>query len=177
MNSGMFFARKDSLIKNFTKHQYKMFKYCSDAVSKSKIYKNVYYLNKTSFKKLQEISFDYAILEKSKNINGIKLNITFSDLGNWKEIWKFFKKHKSKNNMKKNIFHRPWGKYINLYSGKGFLLKELIINPKSSISLQKHNYRSERWTIISGRPKITINKNKFFKNPNETAFIPKGCSP
>ena len=175
MNSGMFFARKDSLIKNFTKHQYKMFKYCSDAVSKAKIYKNIYYLNKASFKKLQEISFDYAILEKSKNINGIKLNITFSDLGNWKEVWKFFKKHKSKNNMKKNIFHRPWGKYINLYTGKGFLLKELIINPKSSISLQRHNYRSERWTIISGRPKITINKNKFFKNPNETAFIPKGA--
>ena len=174
MNSGMFFARKDSLIKNFTKHQYKMFKYCSEAVRKSRLYKNVYYLNKVSFKKLQDISFDYAILEKSKNINGIKLNITFSDLGNWKEVWKFFKKHTSKNNMKKNIFHRPWGKYINLYSGKGFLLKELIINPKSSISLQKHNYRSERWTIISGRPKITINKNKFFKNPNETAFIPKG---
>ena len=41
--------------------------------------------------------------------------------------------------------------------------------------MQKHAYRSERWTIISGRPKITINKNKFFKNPNETAFIPKGA--
>ena len=175
MNSGIFFARKDSIIKSFIKHQHKIFKHCNDAVSKSKIYNNVYYLNKTSFKKLQEISFDYAILEKSRNINGIKLNITFTDLGNWKEIWKFFKKHKSKSNIKKNIFHRPWGKYINLYSGKGFLLKELIINPKSSISLQKHTYRSERWTIISGRPKITINKNKFFKNPNETAFIPKGA--
>ena len=56
-----------------------------------------------------------------------------------------------------------------------FLLKELVINSKSSISLQKHNYRSERWTIISGRPKITINRNKFFKKPNETAFIPKGA--
>ena len=174
MNSGIFFARKDSIIKSFKKHQYKIFKNCNDAVSKSRIYKNVYYLNKASFKKLQEISFDYAILEKSKNINGIKLNIPLNDLGNWKEIWKFFKKHKSKSNMKKNTFHRPWGKYINLYSGKGFLLKELTINPKSSISLQKHAYRSERWTIISGRPKITINKNKFFKSPNQTAFIPKG---
>ena len=77
--------------------------------------------------------------------------------------------------MKKNTFLRPWGKYINLYSGKGFLLKELIINPKSSISLQKHNYRSERWTIISGKPRITINKKNFFKKPNETAFIPKGA--
>ena len=175
MNSGMFFIRKDSIIRSFKKHQYEIFKYCNDAVSKSKIYKNVYYLNKTSFKKLQEISFDYAILEKSKNINGIKLNIPLIDLGNWKEIWKFFKKNKSKNNIKKNTFYRPWGKYINLYMGKGFLLKELVINPRSSISLQKHTYRSERWTIISGKPKITINKNKFYKNPNETAFIPKGA--
>ena len=152
-----------------------MFKYCNDAVSKSKIYKNVYYLNKASFKKLPEISFDYAILEKSKNIFGIKLSIPLTDLGNWKEIWKFFKNHKSRSNIKKNTFYRPWGKYINLFSGKGFLLKELVINPKSSISLQKHTYRSERWTIISGKPKITINKKKFFKNPNETAFIPKGA--
>ena len=41
--------------------------------------------------------------------------------------------------------------------------------------MQKHIYRSERWTIISGKPKITINKKKFFKKPNETAFIPKGA--
>ena len=124
---------------------------------------------------MQEISFDYAILEKSKNIYGIKLSIPLTDLGNWKEIWKFFKNHQSRSSMKKNTFYRPWGKYINLFSGKGFLLKELVINPKSSISLQKHTYRSERWTIISGKPKITINKKKFFKNPNETAFIPKGA--
>ena len=175
MNSGMFFIRKDSIIKNYKKYQYKMFQNCSDAVSKSKIYKSVYYLNKSSFKKIKEISFDYAILEKSKNINGIKLNIPLIDLGNWKEIWKYFKNKKTKNNIKKSTFYRPWGKYINLYSGKGFLLKELIVNAKSSISLQKHNYRSERWTIISGRPKITINKNIFFKKPNETAFIPKGA--
>jgi len=101
MNSGMFFARKDSIIKSFRKHQYKIFKHCIDAVSKSKIYKNVYYLNKASFKKLQEISFDYAILEKSKNIYGIKLSIPLTDLGNWKEIWKFFKNHKSRSNIKK----------------------------------------------------------------------------
>jgi len=176
MNSGIFFARKDSIIKNFQKHQYKIFKNCNDAVCKSKIYKNIYYLDKISFMKLKPISFDYAILEKSKNINGVKLNIPLIDLGNWKEIWKFFKKYKSKSSIKKNTFYRPWGKYINLYTGKGFLLKELIINPKSSISLQKHLHRSERWTIISGRPKITINKNKFFKNQNETAFVPKGAT-
>ena len=175
-NSGMFFARKDSIVNNFKKHQPKMFKLCADAVNKSIIYKNVYHLGKHSFNKLKEKSFDYAILEKSKNINGIKLNIFWSDLGSWKEISMIFQRDKSKYYKKQNIFYRPWGKYINLYSGKGFLVKELVINPKSSISLQKHHHRSEHWTVTSGRPKITINKKKFFKNTNETAFIPKGAT-
>ena len=174
MNSGMFFIRKDSIIANFKKFQKKMYVYCDNAVTRSKNYNNIYYLNKSSFKKIQPISFDFAILEKAKNVNGIKLNIPLTDLGNWKEIWKFFKEHISKTNIRKNTYYRPWGKYINLYSGKGFLLKELVINPKSSISLQKHHYRSERWTIISGKPKITINKTILFKNPNDTTFIPKG---
>jgi len=88
---------------------------------------------------------------------------------------KIFQKNKSMYYKKKNIFYRPWGKYINLYSGKKFLVKELIVNSKSSISLQKHNHRSEYWTVISGKPKITINRKTIFKNINETAFIPKGA--
>ena len=175
MNAGMFFARKDSLINNFKKYQPEILKYCEDAVKKGKVTKNLYYLEKKSFKKVKEISFDYAILEKAKDINGIKMNISFTDLGNWKEIWKFFKGEKFKKNIKKNTHQRPWGNYINLFLGKGFLLKELEINPKSSISLQKHLFRSERWTIISGKPNITIDSKKFFPNLNESVFVPKGA--
>ena len=173
-NSGILLARKDSIINNFKKYQSKTLKLCIDAVHKSKISNNVYYLEKKSFKKIRDESFDYAILEKSKNINGIKLNIPWSDLGSWKEIANIFNKNKSKYYKKTNVFYRPWGKYTNLYSGKGFLVKELVVNSKSSISLQKHKHRSEHWTITSGKPRITINKKKFFKNINETAFIPRG---
>jgi mannose-1-phosphate guanylyltransferase/mannose-6-phosphate isomerase len=173
-NSGILLARKDSIINNFIKYQSKTLKLCIDAVHKSKISNNVYYLEKKSFKKIHAESFDYAILEKSKNINGIKLNIPWSDLGSWKEIANIFSKNKSKYYKKTNVFYRPWGKYTNLYSGKGFLVKELVVNSKSSISLQKHKHRSEHWTITSGKPRITINKKKFFKNINETAFIPRG---
>ena len=173
-NSGILFARKDSIINNFRKYQFKTLKLCIHSVNRSKISKNVYYLNKKSFKKIQEKSFDYAILEKSKNINAIKLNIPWSDLGSWKEISNIFKKNRSQYFKKSNVFYRPWGKYINLFLGKSFLVKELVVNPKSSISLQKHKHRSEHWTITSGKPKITINKRKFFKNVNETVFIPQG---
>jgi len=175
MNSGMFFARKDSIIKNFIKHQYKIFKHCNIAVNKSKKYKNVYYLNKASFAKSIEKSFDYAILEKTKQINAIKLDIPWSDLGSWKEILKIYKRDKAKYFKKKNVFYRPWGRYVNLFEGKNFLVKELTVNSKSSISLQRHRHRSEHWMITQGKPKITINKNKFFKKENETVFIPTGA--
>ena len=174
MNSGMFFIRKDSIIRNFKKYQYKMFKNCSDSLIKAKIKKNIYYLNKESFKKLNNISFDYAILEKSKNINAIKITIPWTDLGSWKEFSYLFIKNKSKYFKKRNVFYRPWGKYTNLFYGKGFLVKELVINSKSSISLQKHKHRSEHWTISSGKALITINKNRFLKKKGDTAIIPKG---
>ncbi len=173
-NSGILLARKDSIINNFIKYNSKTLNLCIESVYKSKVLDKVYYLNKKSFKEIKGISFDYAILEKSKNINGIKLNIPWSDLGSWKEISNIFKKNKSKYFNKNNVFYRPWGKYTNLYNGKGFLVKELVINSKSSISLQKHKHRSEHWTVISGAPKITINRRKFFKKANETTFIPQG---
>jgi len=173
-NSGILLAKKISIINNFSKYQKKMLNLCIDSVFNSDVKKDVYYLSKNPFKKINSISVDYAILENSKNINAIKLDIPWTDLGSWKEISNLFKKNKSKYLKKKNIFYRPWGRYINLFYGKGFLIKELVINSKSSISLQKHKFRSEHWTITSGKPKITINKKKFFKNINETAFIPKG---
>jgi len=173
-NSGIFFATKMAIINNFQKHQIKILNHCINAVSKSKVSKNIYYLNKKSFKMIPEKSFDYAILEKSKNINGIKLNISWSDLGSWNEISNVFKKKKSIYFKKSNVFYRPWGRYTNLFNGRGFLIKEIVVNPKSSISLQKHNHRSEYWTFISGKAKITINNRKFFKQTNDSAYIPKG---
>ena len=174
-NSGMFYLKKTSIINNYKKYQNKTYINCLKAVNKAKYRNNTYYLNKKAFVKSVEKSFDYAILEKAKKINAIKLNIPWSDLGSWKEISKIYEKKKNLYYKKKNVFFRPWGKYVNLFEGKNFLIKELTINPKSSISLQKHNHRAEHWMITQGRPKITLNKNKFFKKQNETVFIPTGA--
>ena len=174
-NSGMFFLRKDSIINNFKKYQPKTYKSCLASVNKAKYKNNTYYLNKSSFAKSVEKSFDYAILEKTKNINAIKLDIPWSDLGSWREISKIYNKDKAKYFKKKNVYYRPWGRYVNLFEGESFLVKELIVKAKSSISLQKHHHRSEHWMITQGKPKITINKNKFYKKPFESVFIPTGA--
>ena len=171
-NSGMFYLRKDSIINNFKKHQPKTYRNCVTAVNKAKYKSNVYHLNKASFIKATAKSFDYAILEKTKQINAIKLDIPWSDLGSWKEILKMYDKNKNRYIKKKNIFYRPWGKYTNLFEGKEFLIKELYVKPKGILSLQKHHHRAEHWLVTQGNAKITLNKDIIIKKPGEHIFIP-----
>ena len=173
-NSGMFLIRKDSIINNYKKFQPQIYKNCIKSMVKSKRKKNIYILNKNFYAKASNKSFDYAILEKTKKICAIKLDMQWSDLGSWKEICKMYDRNKNKYIKKNNIYYRPWGKYTNLFEGRGFLMKELYVKYKGLLSLQKHYHRSEHWTITSGKPKITVGKKVFFKNSNESVFIPKG---
>ena len=174
-NSGMFYLRKDSIINNFKKYQPNIYRNCIKAVIKAKYKNNVYHLSKKFFVKATAKSFDYAILEKTKDINAIKLDIPWSDLGSWKEICKMYGRNKHKHLKKKNIFYRPWGRYANLFIGKEFLIKELFIKPKGVLSLQKHHHRSEHWVVTQGKPKITLNSKCFTMKPDETVFIPLGA--
>ena len=144
------------------------------SVIKSKRKKNIYTLNKNFYNQANNKSFDYAILEKTKKINAIKLNIPWSDLGSWKEICKMYNRKKNEYIKKKNIYYRPWGKYINFFVGKGFLVKEIHVKSKGLLSLQKHNHRSEHWLITKGIAKITLDNKIFLKKRNESIFIPLG---
>ena len=143
---------------------------------KAKYKSNVYYLNKQAFTKVTSKSFDHAILEKTKRINAIKLDIPWSDLGSWKEICKMYGRNKRKYFNKKNVFYKPRGSYVNLFNGKEFLIKELHVKSKGTLSLQKHHHRAEHWLVTRGKPKITLNKKYFTMKQGENIFIPLGST-
>jgi len=174
-NSGMFFIRKDSIIHNFKKYQPSIYKNCLKSVIKSKRNKYIYTLNKKYYSLSTNKSFDYAILEKTKKVNAIKLDIPWSDLGSWKEICKMYNHNKNKYYKKSNTHFRPWGNYTNLFKGKGFLVKELHVKPNGLLSLQKHHHRSEHWLISKGAAKITLEKKIYLKKTGEKVFIPLGA--
>jgi mannose-1-phosphate guanylyltransferase len=178
-NSGIFFGSVEAFYNSFLKHDPYTWSFCSESIINSKVLgnnksKTIIKIDKKKFNKVKGNSFDYAILEKYKNVNSIKLNLDWTDLGNWFEILKIFSKKKSQYFKKKNIFYRPWGQYINLFRGKGFLIKELFVKPNGVLSLQKHFHRSERWLVTKGKAKITLDKKIFYKKVNETIEIPKG---
>ena len=63
-----FFARKDSIINNYKLFQSNIYKKCLISFNKARLKKNIYFLNKTSFSKISSLSFDKAILEKTKKL-------------------------------------------------------------------------------------------------------------
>lgn len=68
---------------------------------------------------------------------------------------------------------RPWGSYESLQSGEGFQVKRLIIKPGASISLQRHQKRSEHWVVIRGEAEVTKGEQKLTLKINQSTFIPK----
>ena len=178
-NSGMFLLNTMSVINNYKKYSPKIYNILNDTFlnykSKTKVInKKIYVIDNKLFKNITSVSFDYSILEKAEDINIIKLNIPWSDLGSWKEILNIFYKKRNTYISNKNVFFRPWGKYTNLFKGENFLIKEIYVKSKAKLSLQKHFHRSEHWIIKKGSAYITLNNKIIKKKIDESIFIPKG---
>ncbi len=74
-------------------------------------------------------------------------------------------------------FHRkvykPWGYYNLIEKQPKWQIKEICLNPKSSISLQKHQYRSEHWIILAGKARVQLGEKEIHLCKNESTYIPK----
>ncbi|WP_081910302.1 mannose-1-phosphate guanylyltransferase/mannose-6-phosphate isomerase [Thermopetrobacter sp. TC1] len=68
---------------------------------------------------------------------------------------------------------RPWGMETILGEGLGFIIKQLVIRPGASLSLQTHRFRSETWMIAQGKVRATIGDDVLTLLPGHTAHIPK----
>lgn len=60
------------------------------------------------------------------------------------------------------IESRPWGFFENILERDDCKVKIITINPGQAPSYQSHNNRCERYVIIQGEAKITIDGNDTF---------------
>ena len=70
-------------------------------------------------------------------------------------------------NWKYDKERRVWGEFFNLFEDDQVKVKELIIEPKKGMSLQKHHKRSEIWLVSQG--KCLVNHSKI--SPEEIKEI------
>jgi cytidyltransferase-like protein len=49
---------------------------------------------------------------------------------------------------------RPWGYYRVLHEVPGMKVKELTVNPRQKLSMQRHTHRAEYWIVSEGRANV-----------------------
>ena len=70
--------------------------------------------------------------------------------------------------------HRPWGWYDSIDHGGRFKVKRIMVNPKASLSLQKHHHRAEHWIVVQGTAEITNGDKTLLLSENQSTYIPLG---
>jgi len=68
--------------------------------------------------------------------------------------------------------YRPWGKYEILSQSNTFKVKLIYVSPKKSLSLQKHEHRSEHWVVVKGLARVTRGEEIILLKENQSTYIP-----
>jgi len=71
--------------------------------------------------------------------------------------------------------HRPWGSYTVLEDAADCKVKRLVVRPGGILSLQRHQHRSEHWTVVSGTARVRVGDDQFDLGANQTVAIPAGA--
>jgi mannose-6-phosphate isomerase-like protein (cupin superfamily) len=61
-----------------------------------------------------------------------------------------------------------------LDEGEGYKVKRLTVNPGHGTSLQFHEHRSERWTVVQGEATVNLGKETYIIQSNNWICIPVG---
>ena len=85
-NSGMFCFTAKTLQSNFEIHSSDIWNQSVEIYKNSKKLKNVTTFNPDSFRSLPNISIDYSVIEKSKNIIAVYSDFGWSDIGSWESL-------------------------------------------------------------------------------------------
>ena len=147
-----------------------------------------------SFAGLEDISIDYAIMEKAANVAVVPASFDWSDIGSWNAMSQLVEPDENNNraigetitfashgcyihgdDRLHRTVSRPWGTYTVLEEGDRYKIKRIEVKPGASLSLQMHHHRNEHWIVVSGMARVTNGeKGEFLVHTNESTYIPAG---
>jgi mannose-1-phosphate guanylyltransferase/mannose-6-phosphate isomerase len=68
---------------------------------------------------------------------------------------------------------RPWGRFQVLFQNNVVCVKIIEVNPRQSLSLQRHKSRDEYWIMLNDRAIITVGEQTIYSLPYQRIDIPK----
>lgn len=73
-----------------------------------------------------------------------------------------------------DVYYTTWGCKETLSRSEGYLVKKLTIFPGESLSMHKHEKRSEHWSVVSGVATIVLGGEEKEYHTSESIFVPAG---
>jgi len=72
--------------------------------------------------------------------------------------------------------HRPWGSYETLHMSERYQVKQIVVEPGASLSLQRHHHRAEHWIVVKGTARVTIDSEAKLLTENQSVYVPLGAA-
>jgi mannose-6-phosphate isomerase len=69
---------------------------------------------------------------------------------------------------------RPWGAWYVLEEGAGYKVKRIEVLPKSRLSYQTHEHRTEHWVVVSGKATCVIEGQTTIAGPGDCVDVALG---
>ena len=183
-NSGIFIANTTTLLTEFELHCNEIIEKCKKSI-KNSTQDKIVELDETYFSLCPSISFDHAIMEKTKKAVVLPINIGWNDLGNWQRIWESIKKDKNNNIIKGDVITNDT-KNSYIWTKDHFLtvaigLDNLVVIQTADVCLIANKDNLDQLTPIlekmkaENRTELFINK-KMFRPWGNYENLTKGSS-
>jgi len=69
---------------------------------------------------------------------------------------------------------RPWGDWMVIDTGAGFVVKRITVRPGQRLSLQRHQHRDEHWVVVQGPATVTRDAESFLLGVGQVTRIGRG---
>ena len=102
-NSGIFLSKASVIIKEIKKFRPDIYKFCINALSGCKKDLDFWRLDIDPFFNCPDLSFDIAVMEKTKLGIVFPMEVGWSDVGSWNSLWKESKKDDNGNSKLGNV--------------------------------------------------------------------------
>jgi mannose-1-phosphate guanylyltransferase/mannose-6-phosphate isomerase len=170
-NSGMFLFRADVMLEELKRHAPEVLSAVRASLENAT--RDDFYISPDAeaFLRVPMISLDHAVMEKTDRAAVVPADIGWSDIGSWASLIGFAK---TRADLAAPVV-RPWGSYFSAAAGDGFQVKEIVVNPKSRLSLQRHKHREEHWLTVEGTARVTRDEDAFDLAPGAWTHIPLGA--
>ena len=129
-NSGMFMFKAESFLEELKEYSIEVYKGSNNSLKKSTYTNNFRELHKNSFLNVPNISIDYALMEKTKKSEVVKLEAFWSDLGSWPALYDASLKDKNLNVLKGDVVtNNTTGSFISSDSREVAIqgLKDIVV--------------------------------------------------